>query len=56
MIEALQIPIPPMALQKSFAQRVQDAESIQAQQSAATAKAQETFDALLASVFSDTAH
>lgn len=49
-----QIPvmIPPLLKQGSFVERVGDIRSIQSQQSAATAKAQATFDALLAQVFS----
>jgi hypothetical protein len=43
---------PPLELQGVFASRVAEVESIQVQQSAATAKAQETFDALLGQVFS----
>ena len=47
----LPIPLPPLALQELFEQRCSDVISIQSQQSAATAKAQATFDALLAQVF-----
>jgi type I restriction enzyme S subunit len=49
----LSVPIiePPLELQQDFALKVQQAASIQTQQSAATTKAQATFDALLANVF-----
>ncbi len=48
-----QIPVllPPMQVQDNFAAKVSDVQSIQSQQSAATAKAQATFDALLAHSF-----
>lgn len=48
-----QIPvmIPPLSKQGSFAERVSEVRSIQSQQSAATTKAQATFDALLAQIF-----
>ena len=48
-----QIPVlmPPLPLQDSFAARVAEVRSIQSQQSTATAKAQATFDALLARCF-----
>jgi type I restriction enzyme S subunit len=52
MIESLQLPLPPMVLQRVFAERVQEAESIQSQQSTATTKAQATFDAMLGQAFS----
>lgn len=48
----LPISVPPLAMQESFEQRCRDVISIQSQQSSATAKAQATFDALLAQVFS----
>ena len=48
----LPISIPPISLQEIFEQRCRDVVSIQSQQSAATAKAQATFDALLAQAFS----
>jgi type I restriction enzyme S subunit len=48
----LPIPVPPMALQESFERHCSDVISIQSQQSAATAKAQAVFDALLARCFS----
>lgn len=47
----LPIPLPPLALQETFEQRCSDVISVQSQQSTATAKAQATFDALLAQVF-----
>lgn len=46
---------PPIDLQLRFVQRLEEGASIQSQQAAATAKAQETFDALLGQVFSQTA-
>lgn len=51
----LPIPLPPLVLQKTFAQRCTDVISIQSQQATATAKAQATFDALLARCFTPTA-
>jgi len=53
-IREISIPVPPMALQQSFWQRSQELQSIQSQQSTATAKAQATFDALLARFFAPT--
>ena len=47
----LPIPLPPLPLQETFEQRCRDVISIQTQQSAATAKAQAVFDALLARCF-----
>lgn len=51
----LNIPIivPPLELQEEFSAKVDQAVSIQSQQSMATAKAQATFNALLAQTFSD---
>ena len=49
----LQLPVAPYSEQKAFADRAATVRSILSQQSAATAKAQATFDALLASVFND---
>lgn len=51
-----QIPVlmPPLPLQDSFVARVAEVRSIQSQQSTATAKAQATFDALLARCFAPT--
>lgn len=51
----LPLPIAPFANQKEFAEKAAAVRSIQSQQSAATAKAQATFDALLAQVFAATA-
>lgn len=50
----LSVPViePPVELQREFAGKVQQAVSIQTQQSAATTKAQATFDALLVKAFS----
>jgi len=52
-----QIPVllPPLPMQDSFVERVAEVRSIQSQQSTATAKAQATFDALLARCFAPTA-
>jgi type I restriction enzyme S subunit len=47
----LTLPIAPYTIQKEFAEKSAMIKSIQSQQSAATAKAQATFDALLAQVF-----
>ncbi|HQR58764.1 MAG TPA: restriction endonuclease subunit S [Azonexus sp.] len=47
------IPIPPIVIQQQFSARFDEVVAIQSQQSAATAKAQAAFDALLASVFND---
>ena len=47
----LQLPIAPLSLQKEFAEKAAVVKSIQTQQIIATAKAQATFDALLAQVF-----
>lgn len=47
----LPIPVPPLALQDTFEQRCNDVVSIQTQQTAATAKAQAAFSALLAGAF-----
>lgn len=49
----LVVPIPPMSLQKKFAEKRAAVMSIQAQQASASAKAQATFDALLAQAFSN---
>lgn len=49
----LMFPLPPKELQKKFEVGVEQIRSIQSQQSAATAKAQATFDALLAQVFAN---
>lgn len=54
-VKSLSVCCPPPDLQSVFATRVAEFVSIQSQQSAATAKAQETFDALLGQVFSSAA-
>ena len=53
-LERFVIPIPPVTKQNEFIHRVREIESIQSQQSFATAKAQATFDALLAQAFQRT--
>ncbi|MDD5059092.1 MAG: restriction endonuclease subunit S [Sideroxydans sp.] len=50
-LENFRIPLPPLEIQASFVEKVAQIESILSQQSAATAKAQATFDALLAKAF-----
>lgn len=45
------VPLPPLPRQRQFAQRVEAIRALQAQQAAATAKAQASFDALLAQAF-----
>ncbi len=50
-LKAFSIAVPPLKLQQEYAARLEDIRSIQAQQAAATAAAQATFDALLARVF-----
>lgn len=55
MIKGLPIILPPLSAQQTFADTLESITSIQSQQSAATAKAQATFDALLASAFSGAA-
>ena len=50
-VEAWEVPVPPISIQSAFADRVDAIRSIQNQQSTATAKAQATFDALLAKAF-----
>jgi len=52
-IRQIEIPVPPLAFQQRYLVRVREVRSIQSQQSAATAKAQATFEALLTSVFND---
>ncbi|MDD5328620.1 MAG: hypothetical protein PHX38_01340 [Sulfuricella sp.] len=47
----LALPIVPYAAQKAFAEQATAIRSIQSQQTAATAKAQVAFDALLAQIF-----
>lgn len=51
-VEEWMIPMPPKDIQSAFDSQTQAVRSIQTQQSAATAKAQATFDALLAQTFS----
>lgn len=51
-LKSLDVPIPPMHIQEKFDDAIVSIRSIQSQQSTATAKAQATFDALLARVFS----
>lgn len=50
-LRALPVVLPAMTVQREFAERFSAARSIQSQQAAATAKAQATFDALLARAF-----
>lgn len=50
-VKSLRVTVPNLDLQKQFCQRCNDIVSIQSQQSTATAKAQATFDALLADAF-----
>ena len=50
-LRAFSLPIPPLPLQQQFALRCSDVSALLIQQSAATAKAQATFDALLANIF-----
>jgi type I restriction enzyme S subunit len=49
----VQIPFPPLSAQQEFSSRLDAVRSIQSQQSMALAKAQATFDALLARAFSN---
>lgn len=51
-IEALEIPVPPIEMQRLFKRRAVDVVSIVCQQAAATVKAKATFDALLSRAFS----
>ncbi len=51
-LRELHVPVPQIGLQREFADRTSLICSIQSQQSSATAKAQESFDALLGRVFS----
>lgn len=51
-LKAFPLPVPPPALQDQFASRCADVSGLTFQHSAATAKAQATFDALLAQAFS----
>jgi type I restriction enzyme, S subunit len=50
-LKAFSLPVPPIPLQQQFALRCADVSALLIQQSAATAKAQATFDALLARAF-----
>ena len=50
-VKSLLVPVPPIRQQTEFAERAEQARSIQSQQSAAAGKAQATYDALLAQVF-----
>lgn len=50
-VKSLRVIVPNLDLQKQFCQRCNDIANIQSQQSTATAKAQATFDALLADAF-----
>lgn len=52
-LREIRIPLPPLNLQHEYLGRAEVVNSIQSQQSAASAKAQATFDALLAQVFSN---
>jgi type I restriction enzyme S subunit len=51
-LKVFRVPVPPLALQRVFASRCMDVIDLSAQQLVAGAKAQATFDALLASSFS----
>jgi len=51
-LKAFPLPVPPLPLQEQFALRCADVSGMATQQSAATIKAQSTFDALLAQAFS----
>lgn len=51
-LKAFPLPVPPLQLQEQFALRCADVSGMATQQSAATIKAQSTFDALLAQAFS----
>ncbi len=55
-LRALPVVLPAMDAQREFAERFAAGRSIQTQQSAATTKAQETFDALLSEVFDSDPH
>lgn len=50
-LSALELPIPPKELQDQFTHKIEQVRSIQSQQTAASAKARTTFDALLAQAF-----
>ena len=50
-LSALTLPMPPKELQDRFCEQIDKVRSIQAQQTTATAKAEDTFDALLGRAF-----
>jgi type I restriction enzyme S subunit len=52
----VEIPLPPLILQTTFAQKAEAIRSITTQQSATLQKAQATFDALLANIFTELIH
>ena len=52
-LKSFPLPVPPLPLQKQFALRCADVSGLVAQHSAATAKAQATFSALLAQAFAN---
>lgn len=54
-LRELHVPVPPIELQREFVEWADQIRSIQSQQSAATAKAQAAFDALLARCFTQSA-
>lgn len=51
-VKSLSVPVPPLKRQNDFSERVEQVHSIKIQQTAATAKAEATFAALLAQAFS----
>jgi type I restriction enzyme S subunit len=53
-VKSVPVPLPPVALQQAFAQRIAAVDSIRGQQAEATSTAQASFDALLASAFRGT--
>jgi type I restriction enzyme S subunit len=53
MVKTYQVVLPPVGLQSVFKERFEEVVAIQSQQSAATQKAETTFDALLARAFND---
>ena len=55
MVKGLSIILPPLAAQRLFSERLDEIGAIQSQQFTATAKAQATFDALLARCFTPSA-
>lgn len=50
-VKSVPVPLPPVALQQAFAQRIATVASIRGQQAEATSTAQASFDALLAGAF-----